>query len=197
MKSQETKKIVLAAVFVAIGILLPFLTGQVPQIGNMLLPMHLPVFLAGLILGWKYGLLVGVITPLLRSFIFSMPPLVPTALAMAFELATYGFLTGFIYDRLPKKQSSIYCALIPSMIIGRLIWGLASAIIYSAKGMQFTWGIFIAAGFVNAIPGIILQIVLIPLIMFALKKAKLIPSFVDKNCEELSSNNDNDNIKEK
>jgi thiamine transporter ThiT len=81
--------------FVALGLILPFFTGQIPKVGSMMLPMHIPVLLCGLICGWKYGLMAGAVLPLLRSALFGMPPLFPTAAAMAFELAAYGFLSGF------------------------------------------------------------------------------------------------------
>ena len=84
---REIRNLVLAAMFVALGLVLPFLTGQVPQIGNMLLPMHLPVLLCGLICGWQYGGVVGFILPPLRYVMFGMPPIFPTGVAMAFELA--------------------------------------------------------------------------------------------------------------
>ena len=87
-------KLILAAMFLAIGLLLPFLTGQIRQIGNMLLPMHIPVILCGLICGWQYGLGVGFVLPLLRCVIFGMPVLFPTAVSMSFELAAYGFTDG-------------------------------------------------------------------------------------------------------
>ena len=98
MKHDALKKLVLSAMFIAVGLVLPFFTGQIPQIGKMMLPMHLPVFLCGLICGWPYGLAVGFVTPLLRSMIFSMPVMYPAAIAMAFELATYGFVAGFLYN---------------------------------------------------------------------------------------------------
>ena len=96
MKNKEIYSITLSSVFLAIAYVLPFLTGQVPQIGSMLCPMHLPVILCGLICGWKYGLIVGLISPLLRSLTLGMPPLFPTAIAMSVELAAYGFISGFV-----------------------------------------------------------------------------------------------------
>ena len=83
---KQTRKLVLSAFFMALGIVLPFLTGQIQQIGNMLLPMHIPVMLCGFICGWQYGLAVGAVTPLLRSMMFGMPPMMPTAAAMAVEI---------------------------------------------------------------------------------------------------------------
>ena len=123
---KTTKKLTLSAMFIAVGMVLPFLTGQIQQIGNMLLPMHLPVILCGLICGWQYGALVGFILPFLRSVTFGMPPLFPTAIAMAFELATYGLVIGFIYGRSHWQcLISLYRSLIAAMISGELFGALS------------------------------------------------------------------------
>ena len=97
-------------------ITLPFLTMQIPAVGSMLLPMHIPVLLCGFFCGWRYGLIVGVVAPLLRSVLFGMPPMFPTAAAMAFELAAYGALTGLLFQRFPKKAGYIYATMLISMI---------------------------------------------------------------------------------
>lgn len=175
MKKNLTKNIALSGFFIALGLVLPFLTGQIPNIGRMLLPMHIPVLLSGYVLGWPYGLIVGFITPLLRSVIFGMPPML-SAVAMAFELATYGFVTGFLYKRFEKNGLFVYAALIISMICGRIVWGIVSYALYGLglSGSAFTWAAFIAGAFVNAIPGIILQVVIIPPIVIALKRGNLI-----------------------
>jgi thiamine transporter ThiT len=171
--NTTTKKMVLSGLFLALGLLLPFLTGQIPQFGNMLLPMHIPVLICGFICGWPYGLAVGFITPLLRSVLFSMPPMFPTATAMAFELAAYGFATGILYRLLSKKVSSLYVTLLCAMIFGRVIWGIAQMILTGVTGKAFTLAIFLSGAFLNAVPGIVLQIILIPILILALQKAKL------------------------
>ncbi len=174
MKKITTKKIVFAGLFIALGLVMPLLTGQIPSIGSRLLPMHIPVLLAGFVCGGPLGLVVGFIVPLLRSVLFGMPPMFPTAVAMAFELAVYGLATGLLYKMLPKKNIYIYVSLIISMILGRIVWGIVSFIIYSFGETQFTWQMFTAGAVVNAIPGIILQIVIIPAIVIALKKGNLL-----------------------
>jgi len=174
VRSSSLVKIILAGLFIALGLVMPFLTGQIPSIGSMLLPMHIPVLLVGFVCGWPYGLAVGFITPLLRSLIFGMPPPFPTAVAMAFELAVYGLATGLFYKLLPKKNVFIYVSLILSMICGRIVWGIVSLILYGFADKPFTWQIFAAGAVVNAIPGIILQIVIIPVIIIALKRGNLI-----------------------
>ncbi len=167
---NHIKKLVYTAVFIAIGIVLPFLTGQIPEIGAALCPMHLPVILCGFICGWQWGLAAGIVTPILRSVIFGMPPMFPTATAMAFELAAYGAVAGILYRILPKKIGYIYCSLVAAMIAGRLIWGGVMFFFTSGFGMSA----FFAGAVLNAVPGMIVQITLIPVLVMAMKQAKLI-----------------------
>ena len=168
------KKMVYSAACLALALVLPFLTGQIPEIGNALNPMHIPVFLCGFLCGWPYGLIVGAAAPLLRSAIFHMPPLFPTAISMAFELAVYGFVSGILYKKLPKKLPYIYITLIMSMIGGRIVWGTVRFILAGFTNTQFPFSAFIAGAITNAVPGIILHIILIPVLVTAFKKAKLI-----------------------
>ena len=168
----STKKLVRASLLMALGLLLPFLTGQIPTIGRMLSPMHIPVLLCGMICGWPYGLAVGFLTPLLRSVLFGMPAIYPQAVGMAFELAVYGLVSGLVYARFQKKGlKAIYITLITAMLAGRLVWGLVSILLYGVVGNTFTFQMFLAGAFVNAVPGIILHLVLIPAIMFALERS--------------------------
>ena len=173
LSGSATKKLVLAALFLALGLLMPFLTGQIPNLGSKLLPMHLPVLICGFVCGWPAGLVVGLITPVFRSLIFGMPPLFPTAVVMSFELAAYGFATGWFRRLLPKTGVFVYLTLILSMLLGRVVWGVASMLILGFAGRGFTWKAFMAGAFVNALPGIILQLVLIPVIIIALDSARL------------------------
>lgn len=172
---QSIKNLTLSAMFIAIGIVLPFFTGQIPRFGNMLLPMHLPVFLCGLICGWQYGAAVGFVLPLLRSSLFGMPVLFPSALSMAFELMTYGFVAGFLYNR-SKWQCivALYRSIITAMLAGRVVWGIVQIILLGISGSAFTWKAFMAGAFLNAIPGIALQLVMIPTIMVALNRTGLV-----------------------
>ena len=112
----KTYKLVLAALFLALCLVLPIVTGGIPAIGNMLLPMHIPVLLCGLVCGWQYGLVIGFVAPLLRSALFGMPPLYPIALAMAFELAAYGLVIGLVYARLARRGvAALYGSLLAAM----------------------------------------------------------------------------------
>ncbi len=173
--SKEAKNLTLAAMFLAIGLVLPLLTGQIPQIGNMLLPMHIPVFLCGLICGWKYGAIVGGVLPLLRYAIFGMPVLFPTGIAMAFELLTYGLVAGLLYG-ISRWQCviALYRSMLAAMLAGRVVWGIVQMLLLGISGDGFTWQMFMAGAFLNAIPGIVLQLLLIPAIMVALNRTGLV-----------------------
>ncbi len=166
------QSLILAGLFLALGLILPFLTGQIPQLGNKLLPMHIPVILCGYICGPRLGFLVGAITPLLRSMLFSIPPLFPTALSMSFELAAYGLVAGILYSILGRKVPAVYISLIIAMIIGRLVWGGATYLLLGLSGTVFTWQLFTAGAFLNAIPGIIIQLILIPVIVIAAERQR-------------------------
>ena len=160
MIQTGTKKLTLAAMFFAIGVILPFFIGQIPLIGQMLLPMHIPVLLCGLIVGWQYGLVAGFFLPLVRGMLFGMPALFPNGIGMAFEMATYGLVIGYLYSHSRWQCiKSLYRCLIVAMIAGRLVWG----------------AVRVAGALINAIPGIVLQLILIPMIMVALNKAKIVP----------------------
>ena len=171
--SRLIRRMVYAALCLALCMILPFLTAQVPEIGNMLCPMHIPVFLCGFVCGPWWGLAVGALAPIVRFLIFSMPPIYPTAIAMAFELSSYGFFVGFFYKRFPKKIGVVYFDLILAMIIGRVVWAMAQTILLFLGGKVFTFAAFITGAVTSAIPGIILQLAIIPAIVMALKAAKI------------------------
>ena len=166
MYINSIKKITISAMFLVIGVVLPFLTGQIKEIGDTLLPMHLPVMLCGLICSFKYGLAVGLILPFIRAVTVGMPPIYPNAIWMSLELATYGFVVGFLYFTFNKKQMWwLYCCLLTAMISGRIVWGISKTILLGISGKEFTIQAFIAGGIVDSLPGIVLQLVLIPAII--------------------------------
>lgn len=173
---KTVNKITLSGFFIALGILLPYLTGNIQSLGVNLLPMHIPVLLAGFVVGGKYGLLVGIITPLLRSAIVGMPPMYPIAIAMAFELGVYGLVTGLLYSKLKKNNLSIFISLIAAIISGRIVWGIVSYFLFFLNNTNFTMNMFIAAAFLNSIVGIVIQLILIPLIVIRLEKAGVMKS---------------------
>lgn len=170
MRRNDVKLLVLAALFLALGLVLPFLTGQIPEIGSMLCPMHIPVLLCGFFCGWPWGLAVGLITPVLRSLIFGMPPMFPTAICMSFELAAYGLVSGLMYQRLPRRKVSVYASLLTAMVAGRLVWGVARFLCAGLDVTAFGLSAFWAGAVTTAIPGIIVQILLIPILVLALEK---------------------------
>jgi len=156
--------------FLAIGQILPFVTGQIPEIGKMLCPMHLPVLLCGFICGPRYAAIIGFICPLMRSVLFNMPIMYPSAIGMAFELMTYGLISGLLSEKWGNRSyRDIYAALIIAMIAGRVIWGIAQIVLLGIKGNTFTMSAFLSGAILNAIPGIILQLILIPLLVKSLK----------------------------
>ena len=165
------QKLVFSAVCLALCMVLPFLTGQIPEIGSMLSPMHIPVLLCGFICGPVWAAVVGAIAPLLRFALFGMPPLFPMGVAMCVELAVYGAVSGALYAVFPRKLLYVYASLITAMLAGRVLWGVVRALLAGATGSPFTWAAFMAGAFTQAVPGIILHIVLIPVIVLALEKA--------------------------
>ena len=173
MTSLQIRKLTYSALLLAVAMVLPFLTGQIPEIGSMLCPMHIPVLLCGFLCGWQWGLAVGFIAPLLRSVLFGVPAMFPGAVAMAFELAVYGAVSGLLYRLLPRRKWSVYAALLIAMIAGRIVWGIVRLILAGLSGKSFTWALFLAGAFTNALPGIILHILLIPVLVLVLERAGL------------------------
>ncbi len=175
MKSyNKTLRVILSSLFFALAYVLPFLTGQIPVFGAMLCPMHIPVLLCGFICGWQWGLCVGIVVPLLRSLTLGVPAFFPMAVCMSLELATYGAVAGLMHKILPHKKPFVYCSLLISMIVGRLVWGGAMFVCLGAVGGQFTLVAFLTSAVINAIPGIIAQIVLIPVLVMIFDNPKIL-----------------------
>ncbi len=169
-RKTDVKKLTYSALFLALAFVLPFLTGQIQQFGNMLCPMHIPVILCGFFCGPLWGGLTGMLAPILRSMTLGMPVLFPNATCMAVELAVYGLIAGLLYTILPKKKASVYIALIMAMVAGRAAWGLAMFTVLGFDAAKFGLDAVIATTVTASIPGIILQLVLIPIIVFAVEK---------------------------
>ena len=176
MKTSNKTKItslVYAAVCLALCLVLPFLTGQIPQVGNALCPMHIPVLLAGFLCGPWWALAVGLVAPLLRHTLFLMPPLM-TAIAMSFELAAYGLVSGVLWHKVKHTVPMMYASLVTAMVAGRLVWGAVRFVLAGLTGSSFPFSAFLSGALLTAVPGIIAQLILIPLILTALQKAKVI-----------------------
>lgn len=173
MKNLKFLKTVIAAMCIAIGIILPMAFHSIPKAGQVFLPMHIPVLLCGLLCGPLYGLVCGILAPLLSSLLTGMPPaaFLPSMLC---ELAVYGLVAGILYKVIKTKsrQADLFLSLIGAMLCGRVVAGILNALIFNAG--KYSLQIWVTGSFVTSLPGIIIQIVVIPLIIIALQKANLI-----------------------
>lgn len=171
--NRRIQNMILAALMLALSWLMPFLALLNPAIAQVISPMHIPIFLCGFLCDLPWAALVGFIAPLLRSATSGMPALYPTALAMSFELATYGLMTSLLSRALPARPISTYIALIGAMLAGRAVWGAVSVVLYGLGGTPFTFQMFLSGAFINAAWGIAFHIAIIPPVVFALRRAGL------------------------
>ena len=174
-KMSYVKRSMIAAVCIALCVVLPMAFHAIHNAGRILLPMHIPVLLAGLICGWPLGFLVGLVGPFLATMFTGMPPMAIMPRMMV-ELATFGLVTGLVmqFIRTKNTYADLYISLIAGMLAGRIIAGFANALIFF-RG-SYAIAMWVTSYFVNALPGIIVQIILLPSIVFALEKARLIPT---------------------
>ena len=172
-KQSAILNLTISAMLLALAMFLPFLTGQIPQFGRMLSPLHIPAMLAGFILPLPWAVPLAFIIPIVRSLIFSMPPMVPMAVTMAFELATYALVIGLIYKRPAKSYFSILIALIPALVIGRIVYALVFFIVMSLTAGTFNLSAVISGLTVEGLPGVIVQLLIVPPIVLAVEKAGL------------------------
>lgn len=173
-KMNSVKKSVIAAACIALCIVLPMAFHSIPNGGNIYLPMHIPVLLCGLICGWPYGLLCGLAGPILSSLLTGMPA-VAVLPSMAVELAVYGTVTGLMMGMVKTKSRmlNVYVSLITAQIVGRIAAGAVKALIF--VGGEYSIAMWIGGHFVTSAPGIVIQLILIPAVINALAKAKIIP----------------------
>lgn len=174
---KNTHTMMQAAMFLALAYVMPFFTGQIQQIGNMLCPMHIPVLLCGFLCGGKWGLLVGFLAPLMRSVTLGMPILFPNAICMALELAVYGSVSGAVYQRCPKRKIYVYISLMTAMIAGRLVWGVAMFFCMGVTKEFFGLEAFWFGAVTGALPGIVLQIILVPVLVFIFQRTEVREDF--------------------
>ena len=173
MKLTPVKKLVFTAVCAALCLVLPMAFHTVPNAGTIFLPMHIPVLLCGLICGWPYGGVCGIVGPLISSLITGMPPaaMLPS---MMVECCAYGFVTGMLMRHLHTKHAvaDLYISLVSAMVVGRAVAGFAKAWIFTPGISPFAW---VTTSLVAGIPGIVIQLILMPLVVMGLTRAKLIP----------------------
>lgn len=167
---ERTLKTVISALLLALALVMPYLTGQIPELGSMLCPMHLPILLCGFLCGPLWGGSVGLAAPLLRSFTLGMPPLFPMALSMAFELATYGAISGLLRRLLPKRSRFLYPALLLAMLAGRLVFGASMLLCMTFQGKGYALSAFLASTVTGSVPGILLQIILVPPLVLLIER---------------------------
>lgn len=175
-KGISIRKIVYCGIFIALGIILPFFAGS-SSIGRMLLPMHIPVMVCAIVCGGGSAAIVGAVTPLIRGAMFGQPVMYPDAIGMAVELCVYGLVIGLMMQKLPKKLPYYYISLISGMILGRLVWGAVRFVMFKidAQGALFSLEIFMSKALLNAILGIIIQLIFIPLLAAYLNKKTDLP----------------------
>ena len=175
MKAMNSiKRLTLSAVCVALCVVLPIAFHTIPDAGSVFLPMHIPVLICGMICGWPYGLICGLMGPLLSSVLTGMPPMAFLP-SMMVECATYGLVSGLMlkFIRTGSTYGDLYIALVTAMLAGRVVSGIAKALIFSPGMAMSAW---IAASFVTALPGIVIQLVFLPSVVLTLMKAKVIPA---------------------
>ena len=172
------KKMVFTAVCAALCVVLPMAFHAVQNAGSIFLPMHIPVLLCGLVCGWPFGFVGGLLGPVLSSLLTGMPP-VAMLPSMMVECAAYGCVTGVMMKYIHTKNSfaDLYISMLIAMVVGRVLAGLANSLIFSPGTAPFAW---VTTSLVAGIPGIIIQLILIPLVIFTLSKAKLIPTRYSK-----------------
>jgi len=174
-KMSSAKRITICAACIALCYVLPLATHAL-AVGTILSPLHIPVLLCGMICGGSYGLICGILGPVLSSALSGMPP--ATALvSMIPELAIYGLSSGLgmRFIRTGKTTLDIYASLVPAMLLGRIAGGIAKILFFLGKTQTFTFAMWIASYFTGSLPGIIIHLILIPLLILTLMKAKVIP----------------------
>lgn len=171
---RSVKRMTIAAVCIALCVVLPIAFHSIPDGGSVFLPMHIPVLICGLVCGWPFGFLTGLMGPLLSSVLTGMPPAAFLP-AMMVECAVYGMVSGLVLKgiRTKKLYLDLYIALVTAMIAGRVVSGIAKALIFSPGMAMSAW---VTASFITALPGIVIQLVLLPMVVVTLMKAKVVPS---------------------
>lgn len=170
---SHIKKIVLTAVCAALCVVVPMAFHSIPNAGSIFLPMHLPVLLCGMLCGWPFGLTCGLIGPLLSSLITAMPPAAALP-GMLVECTVYGAVAGALLQHVNTKNryADLYISLVPAMLLGRVLSGIVKTLILTPGLSLAAWA---TASFVTSLPGIAIQLILLPILVIGLERARLIP----------------------
>ncbi|MBE5803504.1 MAG: ECF transporter S component [Clostridiales bacterium] len=185
-KKNQLYRMVITSVLLALGLVLPFLTGQLQSFGQLLSPLHIPVLICGLTCGWGWGGALGLILPVLRMMLFSRPGAV-SAYPMMFELCAYGVLTGLLYPWLRRRLSrlgasrlvAMLASLAIAMVCGRMVGGIATSLLLATGIISrepLTFGVFISDYFIATTPGAVVHLIVVPAVVLALEKAHLSPN---------------------
>ena len=181
---SNSRKMVVTSMLIALCVVLPIAFHQVPRAGSILLPMHIPVLLAGLVCGWKFGLITGITGPILSTMITGMPPTMAIASLMSIELGVYGTVAGILayFIRTRSATLDLYISLVGAMIVGRVVAGLAQVFFFFGgtyvDGIwtaNYTWALWTTSYFVTSLPGIVIQLAFIPSVVMALERERVIP----------------------
>lgn len=183
MRHNQVTKMVISAVLLAVGMVLPLLLGQVQVLGQAISPLHIPALLCGLTCGWPWGVGVGIVLPLLRSAVFGFPVMIPTAASMSVELGVYGLLTGLLYPVLRKiikggklgHLPAMLAAMVIAMVVGRLAGGAMQAILLGMNGKPYNMTMFVNSYFIGTSVGAVIHLIVVPAVVVALERARLSP----------------------
>ncbi|MEZ5357892.1 MAG: ECF transporter S component [Candidatus Zixiibacteriota bacterium] len=170
--NPRTQFIVRTALFLALSILFPIAFHQFGLGGRIFLPMHIPVLLAGAIVGPAAGFLTGLLAPSLSFMLTGMPPSYAVPL-MTCELVLYGIIMGYFYRKL---KLNIYVALILALIAGRI--GFAAGLFLLGLVIELPYGVkeYFTGAVLAGLPGIAIQIVFIPpLVLSIVRRMKRRP----------------------
>ena len=184
-KNRTLAALTMSGALLAIGLVLPFVTGQIPAVATIISPLHIPALIGGFVLGPVWGMVLGAILPLVRSVLFGLPAFPTAALPMVFELAAYGLFCGLLdplFRRIfgTKRLPALITAQLAAMLLGRIVGGAAKALlltfgIIGAKA-PFTLAVFFTSYFISTAPGALIHLVLVPAVVTALEKAGLSPA---------------------
>ena len=173
---SNVKKICICALCVALCYVLPQAFHILP-LGTALSPMHLPVLLCGLVCGWPYGLVCGLLGPVISYLLSAMPP-VPVLIPMVPELGVYGLAAGLgmKFIRTGRTLLDIYLSLLPALVLGRVAGGVTQALLYLSRTESYTIALWAGSYVVGTLPAVVLQLVLLPALVWGLMRAGLIPA---------------------